>query len=313
LFSIAWNLAGDPSAALLVDITTDEERPRYNAVLTVLGLLSQVAIIIFTARASLKKNSIPDFIFLISAGLLLLGYTILFLGVREPREARETAARQNAIPWRAYVGEMRQFREAFKLLLSIFFFWTGLNAFKPWLSTLPIELTHATKSQALIVYAVLVVSALVFAYPFGRLARRYGSRRLIIVGTILLIAGALWGIVIPSYVWFFPLAILAGCGFSATTVLTYPYLANLVPKSRIGVFTGLQTAFSACAVPLASLTVGYLIDHFGFRSVFVLLAVMMVIDVCFLLSIDDTAARRQVEEVEAEERRSVAWRAAGAV
>lgn len=301
LFSIAWNVAGDPTAALLVDITTEQERPRFNAILTALGLLSQVAIILFTAKAAFKKNTIPDSIFVVSALILLLSYAILFLFVREPREAREAAARQSSIPWRDYMNEMRQFREAFKLLVSIFFFWTGLNAFKPWLTTLPIQLTHATKSQALIVYAVLVVSALVFAYPFGWLAQRYGARRLIIFGTIMLIGAALWGIVIPSYIWFFPLAILAGCGFSATTVLTYPYLAELVPNSRIGVFTGLQTAFSAVAVPLASLLVGFLIDHFGFRSVFVLLAVMMIFDVLVLSTIDDGAARLQVAAVTAEE------------
>jgi MFS family permease len=301
LFSIASNVASDPTSALLVDITTDQERPRYNAILTALGLLSQVVIVLFTATA-IKKNAIPDFLFAISAFALLGSYAVLFFFVREPKEAREMAARQEAIPWRLYIQETRRFKEAFKLLVSVFFFWTGLNAFKPWLSTLPIKLTHASKAQALIVYAVLIVSALLCAYPFGKLARRFGSRRLIIAGTVLLILASLWGIVIPSYVWFFPLAMLAGCGFSATTVLTYPYLAELVPKSRIGVFTGLQTAFSACAVPLAALLVGFLIDHFGFRSVFALLAVMMVVDVLVLLSIDDAAAGEQIAGVEAEER-----------
>lgn len=301
LFSIAWNISGDPTNALMVDITTDQERPRYNAILTVLSLLSQVAIIIFTARAALTKHTVPDSIFLVSASVLVVSYAVVFIFVREPKVGQQMAARQEALPWRRYVLEIRKFKEAFKLLVSIFFFWTGLNAFRPWLSTLPIKLTHATESQALIVYAVLIVSALTFAYPFGKLARRYGSRRLIIVGTVMLILAALWGIVIPSYVWFFPLAIVAGCGFSATTVLTYPYLAELVPKDRIGVFTGLQTAFSACAVPLAAVTVGFLINHFGFRSVFVLLAAMMIVDVLVLFSIDDASARQQIASVERED------------
>jgi MFS family permease len=233
--------------------------------------------------------------------------------VHEPKQAVEEASVQERLAWRDYVQEMRVFKEAFKLLISIFFFWTGLNAFKPWLSTLPIKLTGASDAQALVVYAVLVISALVFALPFGWLAQRYGARRLIIAGTIMLILASLWGIVIPSYIWFFPLAIFAGCGFSATTVLTYPYLAELVPKSRIGMFTGLQTAFSAVAVPLSTLMVGFLIDHFGFRSVFVLLAVMMVFDVLFLVAIDDEAAEHQVAEVTTEEARIAAVSPAGAV
>lgn len=302
LSSIASNIASDPMQSLLVDITSDEERPRFNAILTVIGLLSQVAILLYTSFAALKKNTIPDYTFAIAGMTLLVSNALVVWGVREPKAAQEEARTERAIPFREYVHQMREFREAFKLLISVFFFWTGLNAFKPLISTLPVKITHSSKSEALVVYTVLIVSALVFAYPFGKLAARYGSRRLIILGTVLLIAAALWGLVIPSYPWFFPLAILAGCGFSATTVLTYPYLASLVPDTRIGIFTGLQTAFSAFAVPLGTLAVGFLTSHYGYRSVFALLAVMMICDVLVLLTIDDSAAERQVAQVRVEER-----------
>lgn len=67
----------------------------------------------------------------------------------------------------------------------------------------------------------------------------------------------------------------------------------------------MQTAFSACAVPLAALTVGFLTEHFVFRSVFALLAVLMVIDVLFLAAIDDEAAKKQIATVEEEERAAI--------
>jgi hypothetical protein len=46
------------------------------------------------------------------------------------------------------------------------------------------------------------------------------------------------------------------------------------------------------------LLVGTLIDDFGYRSVFALLALMMAIDVAVLLTIDERAAQRQIAEAE---------------
>lgn len=59
--------------------------------------------------------------------------------------------------------------------------------------------------------------------------------------------------------------------------------------------------------PVFALLLSYAI-LFGFRSVFALLAVMMVVDVLFLRSIDDAAAAAQVAEVEADEQALVSAR-----
>ncbi|MBV9281655.1 MAG: MFS transporter [Chloroflexi bacterium] len=302
LFSITWNIAQDPYSALMVDITPSEERPRFNAILSVLALLGQVGIVVYASVAALKKNNIPDGVFYACAAVMALSYVVVFLGVREPRRAVEAAQVENRIPFRAYVAELQVFREAFKLLVSIFFLWNGLNAILPFISTFPIKIVHASKSQALVIYVVIILSSAVFAYPFGWLGARYGNRRMIALGTTLLIASAILGLVVPTYFWLFPLAILAGCGFSATTVLTYPYLSQLIPGSKIGLFTGLQTAFSAVAVPLSTVLTGTLIDLFGYRSIFAMLAVMMVFDILVLLAIDERAAREQVRQVEERER-----------
>jgi Na+/melibiose symporter-like transporter len=85
LFSISWNIAGDPYQALMVDITTEHERSTYNAILSVISLVGQVVILLYASFASLKKNTIPDLVFYACAAFLLLSYAVVFLGVREPR------------------------------------------------------------------------------------------------------------------------------------------------------------------------------------------------------------------------------------
>jgi MFS family permease len=118
-----------------------------------------------------------------------------------------------------------------------------------------------------------------------------------------MIGAGIGGTFAPSYNWLYPVAILAGIGFSSTTALTYPYLSQLVPSSKMGVFTGLQAAFSSVAVPISVGVTSLLIDLFGYRSIFVMLSVMMVVDVFILLSIDQDAARRQIQTVEEAEDR----------
>jgi Na+/melibiose symporter-like transporter len=302
LFSITWNIAQDPYSALMIDITAPGKRPKFNAILSILALVGQIGIVAYASVAALKKNNIPDVVFYICAAIMLLSYVVVFFGVREPKEAATVARVEEKIPLATYIAEMRVFKEAIKLLVSIFFLWNGLNAILPFISTFPIKIVHASKSQALIIYVMIILSSAIFAYPFGWLGARYGNRRLIIVGTVILIAAALLGLVVLSYFWLFPLAVLAGCGFSATTVLTYPYLSQLIPGSKIGVFTGLQTAFSAVAVPLSTVVTGTLIDFFGYRSIFAMLAVMMVADIVCLLLIDEAAAQQQVRDVEEAER-----------
>src|SRR5947209_1534103 len=63
LFSITWNIAGDPYQALMIDITAREERPVYNAILSVVALVGQVAILLYAAITSVNKHNIPDRVF----------------------------------------------------------------------------------------------------------------------------------------------------------------------------------------------------------------------------------------------------------
>jgi Na+/melibiose symporter-like transporter len=298
LFSITWNIAGDPYQALMIDITAEEERPVYNAILSVVALVGQVAILLYAAITSVDKHNIPDGVFYACVIFMFLSYTAVFFGVREPKEARTQADREERIPLRTYIAEMRTFREANKLLVSIFFLWTGLNAVIPYLTVYTKKVMHVDNHKAIIIYLVVILASAIAAYPFGKLGARFGNRRMIALGTVLLIIAAAGGILAPSYAFLFPVAILAGIGFSATTVLTYPYLSQLVPGSRIGVFTGLQASFSSIAVPLSTAMTAGLISLFGYRSIFAMLAVMMAADIVILLTVDDTAARRQVEEVE---------------
>src|SRR5438309_1454514 len=83
LFSINWNLAGDPYQALMVDITKPEERPIYNAILSLVALVGQVGILLYASFASLKKNNIPDLVFYECVVFMFVSYEVVFFGLCE--------------------------------------------------------------------------------------------------------------------------------------------------------------------------------------------------------------------------------------
>jgi maltose/moltooligosaccharide transporter len=306
LFSICYNVAGDPYDALMVDITPQRRLPTFNAVLNVVSLLGYVGITLYASIASLKGNNIPDSVFYLTAGAIVLGYAVVFFGVREPARAGDEARRETSIPLRVYIAEIRAFREAFKFLLGDFFFWNGLFTMLPFLNRFMTKTIGISDSKALIVNAVLILTAAACAYPAGRLGRSRGYKGVVVVGCVILIAASLLGLVVNSYAFLFPVAALAGCGYAAVNALLYPYMASLVPHSKIGVFTGVRTAFSAIATPISVGAASLLIDVFGYRGIFVVVMAAMALAILMFLSIDERAATEQIARVEAGEAASLA-------
>jgi Na+/melibiose symporter-like transporter len=301
LFSICYNIAGDPYDALMVDITPQRRLPTFNAVLNIISLLGYVGITLYASAASLKGNSIPDSVFYLTAGAIVLGYGVVVLGVREPARAGTEARRETSIPLRTYIAEIRVFREAFKFLMADFFFWNGLFTMLPFLNRFMTKTIGITNSKALIVNAVLILTAAACAYPAGRLGQSRGYRPVCIAGCGILIAASLCGLMVTGFALLFPVAMLAGCGYATVNALLYPYMASLVPRSKIGVFTGVRTAFSAVATPISVGAATVLIDAFGYRGIFVVVIGAMALAIVMFLSIDERAAHAQVEQVETAE------------
>src|SRR5206468_2575450 len=163
-----------------IDIVPAGQRSVYNAVLSVIALAGQVVILLYARTIS--KHNIPGIVFYVCVVVLFLSYTVVFLGVREPRHAEVQAAREERIPLRESAREVRTFREALKLLISIFFLWTGLNAVLSYLTLYTKTVMKVGDAQAITIYLVAILVSGICAYPFGWLGARYGNRRMIALG-----------------------------------------------------------------------------------------------------------------------------------
>ncbi|MEV6330045.1 MFS transporter [Streptomyces sp. NPDC051909] len=138
-------------------------------------------------------------------------------------------------------------------------------------------------------YLVAVASLLVFA---GRLADRYGHRRLFVLGC-LGFAGASAGIAAaPGIGWVVALRVLQGVAGALLQPATLGMLRAAYPPDRLAMPVAVRTSAIGLAAAAGPLVGGALVDAYGWRAVF-LIGVPPTLAVALLcLALPDAAAGR---------------------
>jgi len=273
LFTLAFNAMGDIHDALLVDVTSHDERDRVSALRTVVSIGGQVAILVL--GFFIWRNGVPDSAFAITALLMMAGILTTVLFVREPSPAvwaadRASIGDEAGLSFWSAIG---LYRGAAVFCLVAFFYWSGVNAILPLISIYVRNILHASTGQSQLLPALLLLSTTVFALPMAKLADRFGKRRVIAAGYAVVAAIGLAGLVITTKEQGAIVLIIAGIGNAPGQVLAVPFLADLVPRRHIGAATGILAGSGSVAAPVASLIAGSLADVYGPRVIFLLMSI----------------------------------------
>ncbi|HEX2515543.1 MAG TPA: MFS transporter [Chloroflexota bacterium] len=285
LFTLTFNTMDDVHGALMADLTEGAERNRLSALKVLVGMLGQVGILV--VGFFLWRDGIPDSAFLVTGAIIACGVLVTVLGVREPapaiwapERAREAgAAPDSRLSLRDW---WEQYRGAFYFFVVIFAYWSGVNAVLPLVSIYLRDILGASVGEAQLLPSLLLLSTTAMALPTAWLGTRYGKRRVLAAGYIVMGLAALAALFITTKEQGAIVFLLAGTGNAATMVLTLPILAELVPRRHIGLANGIQAAAGSVAAPLASLVAGLLAETFGPRAIFGLMAFMVLVALAFL-------------------------------
>ncbi|APS18275.1 MFS transporter [Streptomyces sp. Tue 6075] len=116
-------------------------------------------------------------------------------------------------------------------------------------------------------YLLAVASLLVLA---GRLGDRYGHTRLLLIGSLGFGAASAGIAVAPSVGWVIALRAVQGVCGALLQPATLALLRQVYPPDRLGPPVALRTSAIGAAAAAGPLLGGFLVEEFGWRSVFVI-------------------------------------------
>jgi Na+/melibiose symporter-like transporter len=174
LFSIFFNVAADPYAALLPDISPLDQRGLLSGLSTAVQLVSQVSFLLLVASAS--SNGVPAWAYGLVAAVLVVSFGLTVVGIPEQPQL---AVEHKRLPLRAYLEAVMEHRQAVRYLLTIFVYTLGLNAILPYLVLFIKDDIHETEQTGFVLSAVLLLVMALSAIVFGKLADRIGAKRVL--------------------------------------------------------------------------------------------------------------------------------------
>ncbi len=188
--------------------------------------------------------------------------------------------------------ELRRYREAFWLLLAVMFYSDGIGTIIRMATIYGAEL--GLPDSALI-GSILMVQfvGMPFAFLFGALARRFGTRPALLCGLLVYVGITVFGATIDSALDFFVLAFLVATVQGGTQALSRSLFAQLIPRRKSAEFFGFFAIFEKFAGTFGPLLVAVLIAWTGTTRYAVLaIAVFFLAGIALLLKVDVQAGMR---------------------
>lgn len=295
LLLLAMGVYRSPAVALMPDVTPKPLRSKGNAIINLMGTLGGVFTLaatglLVTRDATGRENY--SALFLAVSILMLAAVVVLLLTIRENRLAREVElqnlATQGEDAAQAQADETSSTGAGFSsldpalrrslilILCSVSLWFMGYNAvttaFTKYVS---VQWGYDIKaaSQCLM---VATVGAVVSYLPVGFLSSRFGRKRVIQAGVLLLAAcfgtAALFAQFSPVLYGIFA---LVGAAWAMINVNSYPMVVEISKSGDVGKYTGYYYTFSMAAQIVTPIVSGWLLEHVGYYTLLPYAAVMV--------------------------------------
>ena len=276
---ISMSFYRTPAVSLMPDITPKPFRSVANAIINLMGVIGYIiATLIISAATQEFTPYIQAFVLL---SLALIGILILFrflvkevAWVKEMhrvsiKEGYETEAEEQDRKDNIVTPLKKEYQLSFWLIMiSVFLWFFSFNAvttkFTDYASNV-LELTNYV-----LPVTVANVAALIGFLPLAALANKIGRRKTVLLGILMLASGTLVGsFLTKDTAWIVYLIMpIAGLGFAAINVNSYPMIVEMSSGSNIGKYTGYYYTASMAAQIFTPLLSGALMTAFGLRLLF---------------------------------------------
>ncbi len=291
LLLLAMGTYRSPAVALMPDVTPKPLRSKGNAIINLMGALGGVFTLGVTGFLVKKTadGAPPDYTLLFAAvaALMVVCVAVLFFTVRENKLAGEVAAlekeptpsdaqahRKTEAGWAGLAPEMR--RSLLLILCSVFLWFMGYNAVTTAFTKYAQQMWGAELGTASRYLMVATVGAVISYLPVGYLATRFGRKRVIQGGVLLLAACFATGLLfVQPNAGIYVMFALVGVAWAMVNVNSYPMVVEISKSGDVGKFTGYYYTFSMAAQIVTPIVSGYLLQFVGYWTLFPYAALMV--------------------------------------
>lgn len=271
LFVFIMSLWRAPCVALMPDLTHPSLRSEGNSIINLVGgfgsLLALVAATIVCAVFGFDKATEQDlyipYVFGFAAVVMIVCTLVVTFFVHEPDSRIHTAAERNreadAEARRKAEQEAKKAeKEALKamkltkgertslilMLCGLFFLFCGSNSIQTYFALFAFEILGKSSGEATTMMTLFAVSTALGALPAGKMGKKFGRKKTIMLGLGLFIAAFIVYLVVSSIHGGAVLAlvyvalVLGGFANMMITVNTLPLVLEIGGLAKVGTFTG---------------------------------------------------------------------------
>lgn len=281
---IAMALYRSPAVALMPDLTPKPLRSKANAVINLMGAVGGIYALILISKLIPKTKS-PSYlpVFLGVGAIMILAVVLLLFTINEKKLSKKIA-----MEYPEEIALMQQEdsldlatdvkRSLFFILISISLWFMAYNAvttaFSRYANTVW-KLEGGGFANCLMVATI----AAIFSYiPIGFLSSRFGRKKTILSGIIIMsicyLAAAFYPTYHPSINIFFA---FIGFAWAAINVNSLPMVVEMSKGSDIGKYTGLYYTFSMSAQIVTPILSGIFLQHISYRTLFPYAIIFMIL------------------------------------
>jgi Na+/melibiose symporter-like transporter len=309
-----------PVVALMPDITPSQFRSQANGIINLMGGLGSI---IATLIGGKLYDINPAYPFWMGSALVIVAALLVFLFIKEPAEYRvksvEGAAVKNSGAedrremWRSFLSVVNdRDKSALRILLAIFFWFVAYNAIEAFFTLYAQNHLELPGGQGAQLLGQLSFMFVLFALPAGYIGARYGRRRTIMTGIVLMASLMLAMFLLPRSSLIQPVTkvfglgqiysisgilMIAGAAWALINVNSLPMVVDMTEDARIGTYTGLYYLFSTLAAIAGPNINGQIIKFTGsnYNNIMIVGPVFMALALIMMIGVRRGEAKQSAE------------------
>ena len=331
LFVFSMSLWRAPAVALMPALTPPELRSEGNAIINLMGGVGSVigmvagtvvgavyTIVTKTEVTALNEQSTSfPYVFLVGAIVMIIGMLVVRAFVKEPSSKIEIeAARNQELYEKAQLKAEKEAKKAAKkeqklskserkslicMLGGLFFLFCGTNAITTFFALFASEILGKSTSEATIMTTLFAVCSAVAAIPAGKMGKKLGRKKTILIGLVIFMAVFLLYVLTGSMALIWVALIFGGFANMFITVNTLPLVLDIGGIDKVGTFTGYYYTATFSAQIASPIVYGIVRMFSGtYLSLFVYSPIMFILAILLILFVKhgEAVPEEAVKEIE---------------